>query len=386
MAAAEMGTSVETEQSTGETKGPATLAAIWTLAALGLIALVLRVYSKRRQRIVYWADDWLLALAWVSIAGSQNGVSLVFVVIQNVCTTAAVSYGFGKRMSTIPHPDMEKMLLWMFIPPAFALLGASISKTAYAVLLLRLTVHRPIMKRILWFAIVTMNLVMFVAGTLDWAQCQPVEKGWNRAIPGKCIEPQVRVSFGISASVFSGAMDLMFAFIPWILVQDFFQRSRREKAELAGAMSLGILAAAAAFIKSVHVSKIGNMDFAWSGGPLVIWSVAETVVTIIAASAPVLRVFIREMAGMTALRSEAKNSSGSSGSSGNTPMVRRWTISTGGAPPTNATLTGGTLDRRQSIIRDNKEWYTSGRKGSQDTLVDGKPGVIRIREVPPSDV
>lgn len=52
-------------------------------------------------------------------------------------------------------------------------------------------------------------------------------------------------------------------------------------------------AGATALVKTPHVLAMGNKDIMFDSAPLVVWGHAETATTIIAASIPVLRVFVK---------------------------------------------------------------------------------------------
>jgi hypothetical protein len=111
-----------------------------------------------------------------------------------------------------------------------------------------------------WFAIVSMNLLFGFVGMFFWIGCTPVEKAWHPFMRGSCWSPNIIITYGIFVSAYSGILDLVFAIIPWQIVLRM-QMERREKIGVALAMSMGVFAAAAAFIKCSSLPELGGRDF-----------------------------------------------------------------------------------------------------------------------------
>jgi len=109
----------------------------------------------------------------------------------------------------------------------------------------------------------------------------------------------------------SGVMDLLLAGFPIVLLLPL-KIERREKIGVCVAMSLGVFAGVAAFIKSSYLPQIGRWQdltckpsctlhtslipniSADSCYVLLIWAAAETSITIVATSIPYLRLAFRE--------------------------------------------------------------------------------------------
>ncbi|KAL8396376.1 hypothetical protein RB594_004613 [Gaeumannomyces avenae] len=120
--------------------------------------------------------------------------------------------------------------------------------------------------------------------------------------------------FGFYGSIYSGLVDIILALIPWpILLKlraspDGLALSIKEKIGVALAMSMGVVASAMAFVKASYfrVLEHPNIDLTDGSGELVSWAAAETAVTIMASSIPVLRVLIRDLAAREAARLQAR--------------------------------------------------------------------------------
>jgi hypothetical protein len=141
------------------------------------------------------------------------------------------------------------------------------SKTAFCFTLLRVVTR--FMKAVVWFVIVSMNLIIALAIVILLAQCRPVEAGWNPFVRGDCWPAHVAPRFGIFASgnslicileshafsgVFSGltrgflpprlaysvAMDFFLVGLVWNVIMGL-QMKTVEKYGVAVGMSMGVV-------------------------------------------------------------------------------------------------------------------------------------------------
>jgi hypothetical protein len=172
-------------------------------------------------------------------------------------------------MSEINPDDLVVALRLLYVGELFAILAVSISKTSFAVTLLRLTTNTW-QRYLLWYIIASLNLIMGLCGLFTFIQCSPVDKLWNLSTPGTCWEPTVQIRYAIFAGckyrrvcflchrssqnnllyreintlvpilAYSAAMDFLLAVIPWVMMWKI-QMKRREKLGIAVAMSLGVL-------------------------------------------------------------------------------------------------------------------------------------------------
>jgi len=261
--------------------GPHLVRTIWVLIAISLVFLLLRLYAKFfRQRGLWW-DDYILIGAWVCIT------------TESCLLTYATTLGYGKHVYDIPfdQPTIEKTILAISIGGTFSLTAAIWSKTSFALTLLRLT--DGWLKKCIWFCIITTNIAMGLSALFVWVTCKPIQKAWHPFMEGTCWSPEVIVNYNIFSAAYSAFMDLTLALLPWKLIWGL-QMKRKEKIGVAVAMSCGVFAGITAIIKTTLIPKMISMD-SYDGVILFIWGNAESCVTIIAASIPILRVFARDI-------------------------------------------------------------------------------------------
>jgi hypothetical protein len=213
------------------------------------------------------------------------------------------------------------------IASAFAICAIAWSKTSFAVTLLRLTMGKT--RMFLWFVIVSINVAMALVALFLMIACWPIARTWDPSIPGSCWSPKINEYYGIGASAYSGFMDIVLAFLPWQILLTM-RMEFREKVGVLIAMSMGVFAGVTAFMKCAHVDQLSGEDFTCThpfarfhahpytttnrcvttdtSVELVIWSAAESTITIIASSIPVLRTLVHAHASQYYNKSGGDNS------------------------------------------------------------------------------
>lgn len=265
-----------------ENHGPSIISSTATLTVLCTLFLALRIYCKLSRSRGLWWDDHFLVVSWVTL------------VISTGFSIANARNGFGHHFLFILQTNpasLPSLSLYSYIAGTFSVLAAVLSKTSFAITLLKLSTGW--MKGFVWFSIVTMNLTMGWLAILPWASCSPVAKLWFIDLPGSCWSPKVYSYYGMVAAAYSGIMDIVLAFLPWLTIRKL-QMKKTEKVGVAVAMCMGVFAGITAMVKTSQIPSLDTGDFTFYGAGLVIWGTAEGAVTIMAASIPILRVLIRQ--------------------------------------------------------------------------------------------
>ncbi|GAB1315278.1 hypothetical protein MFIFM68171_05488 [Madurella fahalii] len=261
--------------------GPTTRVSVWVLVGASFLLIMLRVYCKFVRHKRLHADDNFAIAAWLALLGTA------------ICNNIAIDLGYGKHVWQIPFQNVNNMYLIGQITVTLTICSQAWSKTSFAITLLMISdgIHGKT-RVFIWFAIVSMNLLFGIGAMLFWIGCTPLEKAWHPYTKGTCWSPNVVITYGILTSAYSGVMDLVLAIIPWKIIMSL-QMQTKEKIGVALAMSMGVFAAASAFIKCSSLPQLGGRDFPHDGVTLVIWGTAEAAVTIMAASVPMLGILVR---------------------------------------------------------------------------------------------
>ncbi|KAF5596411.1 integral membrane protein pth11 [Fusarium circinatum] len=262
-------------------RGTRLLVSIWTLCLLSLILLFLRVYCKLWRGKGLWHDDWCLIAAWVALAIS---VSL---------NTYLVSLGFGRHAATISDENLITINKTTIVGAAFGIMATTISKTSFAITLYRIATNAW-MKYFLIFIIVTINVSMNLVWIFGFAKCTPLERVWNKKVPGTCWDKSKLLTFQLFAAYYSAILDFVLALLPWVILMRMTMR-RRERLGVAVAMSLGAIAGITGIVKAVLVVSMKSEDITYDRVDLTIWTLTEPAASIMAICIPVLRMLYREL-------------------------------------------------------------------------------------------
>jgi branched-subunit amino acid permease len=76
-------------------------------------------------------------------------------------TTVSAGFGLGMHIADIPTAHLPDCIMYLYIGEFFAIIGVSLSKTSFAVTLLRLAT-KPWHTYFLWFSIITINIACAV--------------------------------------------------------------------------------------------------------------------------------------------------------------------------------------------------------------------------------
>ncbi|KAJ6003040.1 hypothetical protein N7451_005587 [Penicillium sp. IBT 35674x] len=267
-------------------EGPVILAVGWILIAIPGAFVALRLYCKiMLARGLGWDDavcvlSWLLQLVYTGLVtkGVQMGV-------------IGRHAGAIENQNIIPHA-----LKLVYIGFVVIIFGCVFAKTSFVITLLRI-VTRPWQKMALWFILISMNAIMWLCGICYLAQCKPTAALWNTALmpTAECWPVIVFENIALTAGAYSGCMDFILALFSWVTLWNI-QMKKREKFGVLIAMSMGVFASVAAFIKTSKLVNVAQVkDFTYYCTPIILWASAETGLTIWAVSIPTLRILIKRM-------------------------------------------------------------------------------------------
>ncbi|KAF4981519.1 hypothetical protein FZEAL_2704 [Fusarium zealandicum] len=262
-------------------------ASTWALFSVSTIFIGFRLYSRlQARRVGLWADDWILIVGWV------------FVLLATAIVTRLMI------ISAIPGNTEKIQLARTFQNLQSVALG--LTKTSFSVTLLRL-MPGGWEAKVIWVLIVTMNLQFAAHMIATWqAICGAEDTGH---IGGdSCWRLDQSVTFAVFSAAYSALCDFVLAFLPWKMVFNL-QMNRTERISVAIALSMGFFAGITGIMKAYQayvILDVRSSTYLYNQAVYWIWSMAEPNVTIVSASIPVLRGFVRN----------ARNRTGSSPGTG----------------------------------------------------------------------
>ncbi|KAJ5455956.1 uncharacterized protein N7458_004220 [Penicillium daleae] len=247
------------------------------MAIVPLVFVLMRLYVRVYMKRIFGWDDLIIIVATACL-----------VAYAAVCHVAS-TIGLGRHVTVVAENPNNLIDVAMLcdIGEALAIMACTLGKTSFAVTLLRIVVRRW-MIIVLWFVIVTMNLVNVLAALFIFVQCKDPRHLWNSAIPSKCWPPDVFTNFCLFVGAYSGAQDFVLALLPWTIVWNL--QMKKKEIGIAFAMSLGVFAGAASIVKTTFLVALSKKaDFTWELVPLLYWAAVEDGLAITAAALSTLK-------------------------------------------------------------------------------------------------
>ncbi|KKY36929.1 putative integral membrane protein [Diaporthe ampelina] len=251
----------------------------WLLLSLAGLVVSARIWAKISARKGLWWDDYIVLAAWIMLLADV------------IVTTVAVDAGLGKHIDSVTGDTLIRTMLLGAVAQMLSILGATWSKTSFAVTLLRLTVVSHV-RYLVWFIIVSLNVFSTFTAFLPLFQCTPIGRSFNPTVEGTCWDRTLVLVLTIFGAAYSAAADFALAIIPWVLIWNL-QMNLKEKIGVGICMSLGIVAGATSIMRCLKIPLLLTDDFTFESGQLSIWSAAEIATTIMATSIPVLRLWLK---------------------------------------------------------------------------------------------
>ncbi|PNH34655.1 hypothetical protein VD0002_g1684 [Verticillium dahliae] len=274
-------------------------AGLWSLFAGATIFLALRLWVKVTRRHGLWYDDYILLVSWCILLAN------------NALIVHQFATGYVLENSAMEWDD--RMHILINISSCGTLIGQALTKTAFAVTLLRMS--NQWQKWVLWFCIVTMNLYMVLKVLFQWAKVCDKNgyDNWYRL--DFCIYWSFRDKFKEGGNVYNIIMDFVFACFPWLITRSLEMR-RVEKIGLSLTMSLGMIVAIVSAIRVSWKDKGNDRDayYIYRNGLSQVWYSSEITGTIIVQCIPILRPILRDI--HATLTSKRLNSSADARSTG----------------------------------------------------------------------
>ncbi|KAM0260738.1 hypothetical protein ACHAQJ_002654 [Trichoderma viride] len=186
-------------------------------------------------------------------------------------------------------------LMWQALATVTYVINMMFIKMSIGIFLLRVSARR------VYNWIICISLVMIVIWSLviffyDIFQCSPVQKQWDFRIQGgKCASTSDLVAAAYAISVMTIASDWLYALLPIPMLWSVKMTSQA-KATVILILGLGIFASIATLIRIKYLNDMRNLeDLLFSGTDVMLWTIIEPGVAIIASSLATIRPLLRAM-------------------------------------------------------------------------------------------
>ncbi|OTA99757.1 hypothetical protein M426DRAFT_324885 [Hypoxylon sp. CI-4A] len=257
--------------------------AMWAMAALSLVLVVLRLYTRIRIVKFVGAEDYMYALTGVFF--------LLFAIFIQV----SVHHGLGRSFWTLSIDQTSDAIFWTYVANSFAITGNAMAKLSMGLFLLRVVQVRW-HKIALWTAVVITAATSIALTIMLWNQTTPVKASWDVLRTHGTWNIQIQ-PMSVGLGVWSSICDFFFAAFPWLFIRSL-PMSRREKFMLAGGMSLGVIAGACGITRTVVLSRLDVLNYTLHFVPYFAWAGAEIATAMVCIGIPTLRPLYLKMRGL----------------------------------------------------------------------------------------
>ncbi|KPM36433.1 hypothetical protein AK830_g10134 [Neonectria ditissima] len=265
------------------------------------VVVALRTYARVSAR-VFGLEDWLMCVGFV-LNMVHNGI-----VIWGTFT------GIGTYDKKMNIPTMiegaKAIVLWQI----FYVSGSVFIKASICATLVRIATQKRYIY-VLWGLVAISVITTLIAICAVLIRCKPVAASWNPAL-GTCIDQSIIIALTYAVSAVNIVTDWSVAIIPVFILWNLQMRKTLKKM-VALVLGLGVLASIATIIRMPYSSVYSHTtNLLHDIGNIILWTVVECDLGIIAGSMPMLRSYIKKFA-----KDESSYKGGYQGGSGDLNLV-----------------------------------------------------------------
>ncbi|KAH6648711.1 hypothetical protein BKA67DRAFT_538730 [Truncatella angustata] len=250
-----------------------------TFSILSTIVIALRVWTRFKMRM-FSVEDWLMCIGYVI----------------NMVHNSVIAYGTFTGLGT-PDSDIPSPLILMegyktvFLWQTFFLSGFVFIKCSICLTLLRIAViswH----KTTLWVLIAVTSVSSVFVTFYVLLQCRPIPAAWGE-VEGTCADNTITVAITFIISALNLITDVTTAVLPFLMLRHV-QMSRQKKNAVVAILSLGVLASIATIARLPFATAyFAKTDYLVGIGHIILWTVIECDLALIAGSLPMLRTLFK---------------------------------------------------------------------------------------------
>lgn len=123
---------------------------------------------------------------------SLSSLFQILIVMHLGLTVKATTFGLGRHADHLTSENFLLSVKWVLIAAPFGIIGVAVPKLAVVIFLARVvgpTKHNQI--RVLYFFVITLNILTALAAMLVFIQCSPPYAPWTPSVPHTCWNPAI---------------------------------------------------------------------------------------------------------------------------------------------------------------------------------------------------
>ncbi|KAK1657675.1 hypothetical protein BDP55DRAFT_708625 [Colletotrichum godetiae] len=265
---------------------PEGLAARILSVTIGFTVACLLVVGSRvwlRLRLSTFGTEYYLMCAGVTLNMVHNAVVMYG-------TFTGIGSPDSKLNTAIMIEGAKAIVLWQI----FYVSGSLLIKTSICATLVRIATRRRFICTL--YGLVAMSAVSTLIAILEvLVRCKPVAASWDPSL-GSCLDQTIIITLTYVVSVINIINDFAVAIIPAFMLWDIHMRRRLEVLTIF-ILGLGILASTATIIRMPYSSAYSNpANLLRNVGNIILWTVVECGMGIIAGCLPMLRQLFKGLA------------------------------------------------------------------------------------------
>ncbi|KAL5120372.1 hypothetical protein ACEQ8H_001662 [Pleosporales sp. CAS-2024a] len=121
------------------------------------------------------------------------GISWVLLLVQVLLNQLTINLGFGKHALDIDFSHLEPITLYGATGLSISTFAITLSKISFAVTLIRFTENWA--RWYVYFAMATLAIFAIPAAVTPWTQCKPLAKTFLDILPGTCINKEPAIQY-----------------------------------------------------------------------------------------------------------------------------------------------------------------------------------------------
>ncbi|KAI1385850.1 uncharacterized protein F4822DRAFT_356071 [Hypoxylon trugodes] len=267
-----------------------------------IIALALRLWSRRILRLSFVFNDYMAILALALALGAVS-----------VFLAAGFAAGLGVHLDEIlaTNPKIFALHLKLFVP-AQLLWAAANTCVKLSILSLYTTIFPKKRFSYVCYGVMALSIAYFVSVFLEtFVLCKPARYNWDKSIPGECNGEN---SAYLGAGITNLLIDTIIVALPMPMLFGL-QMSLPKKLGIAGMFSLGIVICVISLLRVIWLHNWDLSDMTYTVTPGAIYSVLEPTLGVVNACLPTMRPALIRIFGNGSLNWSRKDGLGTNDSS-----------------------------------------------------------------------
>ncbi|KAI1126736.1 hypothetical protein F5Y10DRAFT_244229 [Nemania abortiva] len=258
-----------------EDKRGAVIGATTFLSVVAIVAVVLRFKCRSMVKAKFGIDDWLIL------------ASLPFSLIEAILVAYTTRVGLGRHVKIVPVALLAQGGKYFFLAQIFWIISTALVKLSILTFYLRVFGILNYIRFSAWTLIILITSWLIGNAVAHGLQCVPVEKIWDSALPGHCLDTVLLYLIGSIADV---VFDFIILFLPLPAILRL-QLPTSRKLSLLVIFALGGLTCILSLIRFLQAKQAiwDRTDLTWISWEPLIWATAEPTLGTLCACLPVLQ-------------------------------------------------------------------------------------------------